>query len=249
VTALVRSELLKVRTVRSWWAYLGATVLVAGVAVAGTIGGSDSAALGTVDFQRDLFETIGIATLIGLILGITIVTSEFRHGTVTPAFLAAPARERVLGAKAAAAVLIAAGLALLALAVTVAVTVAWFAATGTELHLGSGEIWQAVGQQLLATVLWALVGFAIGSAVHGQVGALVGTLVWIFLVETLVGVLFGVLDLDELGAYLPFRALDAASGGQGGDVLSYEGGLLVSVAWIGAIAAFGVARTRRRDIT
>jgi hypothetical protein len=168
---------------------------------------------------------------------------------VTPTFLAAPVRERVLGAKAAAAVLLAIGLALLALVVTVVMTVTWYAVLGEELHLGNGEIWQAMGEQLLATVLWTLVGFAIGSAVHGQVGALVGTLVWIFLVETLVAGLFAVLDVDGLAAYLPFRALDAAAGGEGADVLSYEAGLLVSVAWIAAIAAFGVVRTRRRDIT
>jgi len=42
-------------------------------------------------------------SLFAIIVGITIVTTEFRHGTVTPTFLAEPHRERVLFAKAIAA--------------------------------------------------------------------------------------------------------------------------------------------------
>lgn len=249
MTALVSSELLKVRTVRSWWAYVGVVVLVSAISVAASIGAGDPGARGTVEFQRGLADTIGIATLIGLLLGITIVTSEFRHGTVTPTFLVMPVRERVLAAKAATAGIVALALALLSLAVAAAVSTVWLSAIGADLHLASGELGRAVGQQLLVTLLWALVGVAVGSAVHGQVAALVGTLVWIFLVETVLAGLLAVLELDGLVGYLPFRALDAADGGAGEGLLSYGGGLLVSTAWIAALGALGVLRTRRRDIT
>jgi ABC-type transport system involved in multi-copper enzyme maturation permease subunit len=98
VIALVRSELLKIRTTRSWWAYLIAIALLSALGAAGTIGSAMSSERGTADFQLDLLETMAVAVLISIILGITIITSEFRHGTVTPTFLAAPHREQVIGA-------------------------------------------------------------------------------------------------------------------------------------------------------
>jgi ABC-2 type transport system permease protein len=92
-------------------------------------------------------------------------------------------------------------------------------------------------------------GVAIGSAVHSQVAALVGTLVWIFVGETLVWGLLGLVDLDGVAGYLPFRALDAADGTGGEDLLGYWPGVGVSLGWIALIGAAGLVRTSRRDIT
>jgi ABC-2 type transport system permease protein len=92
-------------------------------------------------------------------------------------------------------------------------------------------------------------GIAIGSVVHSQVAALVGTLVWLFVVENLLWGLFAWRGVDRLAEFLPFRALDAADGVGGEDLLSYGAGVAVSVAWVAAIGAAGVVRTRRRDIT
>ncbi len=249
MTALVRSELLKVRTIRSWWAYLIVIVAFTGLAVAAQIGSTDGGDRGTVDFQSDLVETAGIALLLAIILGITIMTTEFRFGTVTPTFLVAPARELVIAAKAIAAAVLAIGFALLALLVVAVVALPWLASVGAETHLLDGEIGRGAAQQILSVVLWALMGVAIGAVVQSQVAALVGTLVWIFLGETLLIGLFGLLDIDGAAAYLPFQALDAADGSGGGELLSYWPGVAVSLGWIALLGAVGVARTRRRDIT
>ena len=97
--ALARSEVLKIRTTRGWWAYLIVIVLLTGIAVAGDTGTAVDADRSQLEFQLGLVEAAGFAALLALILGITIVTTEFRHGTVTPTFLAAPRREQVLGSK------------------------------------------------------------------------------------------------------------------------------------------------------
>jgi ABC-2 type transport system permease protein len=249
VIAQVRSELIKIRTTRSWWAYLIAIALLSALGAAGTIGSAVSSERGTADFQLDLIETMAVAVLIAIILGITIITAEFRHGTVTPTFLAAPHREHVVGAKAIAAVIVAIGFALLSLLVIVAVALPWFAIIGVDTHLTDGEIVTRAAQQSLAAVLSALLGIAIGAIVQSQVAALVGTLVWLFLGETLLLGLFGLLDLDALRPYLPFQALDGADGTGGGDLLSYWPAVGVSLAWIAAIGLAGTERTRRRDIT
>ena len=249
MSALVHSELLKIRTTRSWWAYLVALVLLTGAGVAGEIGSADSADRSTLGFQEGLVETVGVAVILAVILGITIVTTEFRHGTVTPTFLAAPHRERVMAAKSAASVVVATGFALLSLAVVAAVALPWLAIVDAQTHLGDGELWTRATQQILAAALWALMGVAVGAVVHSQVAALVGTLVWIFLGETLLLGLLGLLDAEGVAAYLPFRALDAADGTGGDDLQSYGPGVAVAIGWIALLGALGTGRTRRRDIS
>ena len=248
MTALVRAELLKVRTTRGWWVYLGVIVLLVGIAVAGDTG-SNPDAPPQIEFQVGLVESAGFGAVLAIILGITIVTTEFRHGTVTPTFLAEPGRERVLASKTLAGSLVALLFGLLALLVVAAVALPWLSITGDEIHLLDGEVGTRAAQTLLSMVLWGLMGVAIGSVVHSQVAALVGTLVWIFIGETLLWGLFGLIDLDGAAAYLPFRALDGADGTGGEDLLGYWPALAVSLGWIALIGAAGVVRTRRRDIT
>ena len=248
MTALVRAELLKVRTTRGWWAYLAVIVLLVGLAVAGDVG-SNSESRGFLDFQVGLVEAAGFGAVLAIILGITMVTTEFRHGTVTPTFLAAPSRDRVLASKTAAGSIVSFCFGILSLLVVAAVALPWLSITGDEIHLLDGEVGTLAAQTLLSAVLWGLMGVAIGSAVHSQVAALVGTLVWIFIGETLLWGLFALIDIDGAIAYLPFRALDGADGTGGEDILSYWPALGVSLGWIALIGAAGIWRTRSRDIT
>lgn len=249
MSALVRSELLKVRTTRGWYAYLVVIVLLAGIAVAADVGSSDDARRSAVDFQVGLVEAAGFAALLALILGITAVTTEFRHGTITPTLLADPVRERVLAAKAATVSLVALFFDVIALAVIAGVAVIWLSVVGADIHLGAGDVWERAAQTLLGAVLWGLMGVAVGSLVQSQVAALVGTLIWIFVGEALLWGLFALLDVDGLVSYLPFQSLDAADGTGGDDLLSYWPGVAVALGWIALIGAAGVVRTRRRDIT
>jgi ABC-2 type transport system permease protein len=249
MTALVRSELLKVRTTRGGWAYPIVIVLLVGLAIAGEVGSADELERDRLDFQLGLVDSTGIAALLAIILGITMTTAEFRHGTITPTFLGEPRRERVLGAKGLAVLVLSLLFALLALVVAAAVGIPLLSALGAELHVGDDEILTRAAQGLLLVVLWGLLGLAIGAAVHSQIVGLVGTLLWVFLAETLLIGLFGLVDLDGATAYLPFQALDAADGTGGADLLDYRPGVGVSLAWIAAIGAVGVVRTRRRDIT
>lgn len=248
MSALVRSELLKVRTVRSWWVYLIAIVVLSGLAAANEVGPS-TVTRGTLEAQVRLAELALVAALLAIILGITVVTNEFRHGTITPASLVEPRRERVIAAKALAAGTVGLGFALLALAVIAAVAWIWLTAVDAEVHLLESDVLTRAAQTLLLVLLWALLGVAIGSVVQSQVAALVGTLIWLFVGEAIVWALLGLADLDGIGAYLPFRALDSADGTNEPDMLPYWGGVGASLAWIAVLAGAGIARTRRRDLT
>lgn len=249
MTALISSELLKIRTTRGWYAYLTVLLLLSGLAVAGDIGSTEDVRRGTLDFQLGLVDGAGIAALLSIILGITLVTTEFRHGTITPTLLVAPVRERVLASKGIATAGVSLLFGLVSLAVIGAVAVSWLSIIGADLHLAERDVGVRAGQVLLLAVLFGLLGAAIGTLVQSQVAALVGTLVWIFLAETLLIGVLGLLDLDGVAPYLPFQALDAADGTGGGDLLSYWPGVGVSLAWVAVIGAAGAVRLRGRDIT
>ena len=249
MTALVRAELLKVRTTRGWWAYLIVLVGLVGIGTAAEVGSRSVDERSGLDFQLALVDLVGITSLLAIILGITIVTSEFRHGTITPTLLATPGREGMLAGKAVAGVIIAIFFAALAFVVIGVVAAVWVSIDGGELQLIDADVAERAVKTVVGVILWLLLGVAIGSVVHSQVAALVGTLVWIFLVETLVVGLLSLVDADGVAEYLPFHALDGADGAGGDNLLDYWPALAVSCAWIALLGAAGVWRTRRRDIT
>ena len=249
MTAVVRSELIKIRTTRGWWAYLLVLVGLVGIGAAAEVGSRSVDERSGQDFQFALVDVIGISSLLAIILGITIVTTEFRHGTITPTLLATPGRERMLAGKAIAGVLVAILFVLLAILVVLLVASIYTAIDGGQLDLADGDVVERAGTNVLGVVLWMLMGVAIGSVVHNQVAALVGTLVWIFLVETLLVGLARLVDADGLAEYLPFHALDGADGTGGDNLLAYGPALAVTCGWIALLGAAGVVRTSRRDIT
>jgi len=244
---MLQSELLKIRTTRAWWAYLLFVVILPAVSTAGAIGHESAAGRDAADWQAGLVDNAEIVLIVGVLLGLTALTVEFRHGTITSTFLATPKREAVLASKAAAVTLLALLFSFLALAAVAAVALVWLSLDGVGIHAGSEPLGRAA-QALLVTVLGALLGLAIGAVVHGQIAAIVGTLVWLLLGETLAAALLTVVGLEGVTSYLPFRALNAASGSTGENLLRYWAGVTVTVAYIVGIGALGVARTLRQDI-
>lgn len=249
MTPLLAAELLKFWTTRARWAYLAVLVLFSAIGVAGELGPSDDVRRSDLAFQLGLVEIAGISGLLALIVGITVVTSEYRHGTITPTYLVTPDRDRVLASKALGASVLGVAFTLVSLLVIFTVGAVWLGAVGAELHLADAGVVELALKTVLAAVLSALLGVGIGAVVESQVGALLGTLVWIFVLENLLWGLFALLDVDGVVPYLPFRALDATDGIGGEDLLDFRRGVLVTLAWIAAVGAAGVVATRRRDIT
>jgi hypothetical protein len=93
MTALLRAELLKLRTTRTFAAIAGAASalsLLLIVVAAGFGHGND---------PHGLFANTGIVFFI-VLLGAVATTGEWRHRTITSTVLAAPDRVRLLAAKA-----------------------------------------------------------------------------------------------------------------------------------------------------
>lgn len=247
MTGLVAAELLKLRTIRGTWGYILTAVGLAALVTAGTIGsGSQQDRLGE-GFQSQLVrDAAGATTILAILLGIALVTNEFRHGTITPALLVTPHRVRLLAAKLLAATATGMALALIALFVIAAIAVVWLGLI--EVPLQFGDAAGAAGQILVAALIAGALGAAYGGLIHAQVPALVGALVWLLVAEPLLGGLLALLDIDGVADYLPaavlFSIADPTSDG-----LSFLPAVAAGLAHVAGPAALAWVRTDRRDIT
>lgn len=250
MSSLYAAELLKLRTLRSTYGFGLVAVLFAALLTAANIGGSSAEDRLDPDLQsRMAIDAAFPASVLALLLGIILVTNEYRHGTVARTFLATPRRERFVAVKLLAGATVGALLMIGALLVAFVTSVIWLSVLDIPIELAewADGSWRA----LVATTLAGVFGAAIGGAVHSQVGALVGVLVWMFVLEPICWALLGIvpwLDLEGVAEYLPTASLGGTvSSDEEG--LSWLGSVAVSSGWAAVAAVVALVRTSRRDIT
>jgi ABC-2 type transport system permease protein len=216
------------------------------IAAAGTVAFASRAELVDVTWQRDLTSTAGFAVLFALLYGILVVTTEFRHGTMTPTLLVTPVRERLVAAKTIAAAATAIVVAVLALLLALGIAFTWVAARGASLHV-DGELGANIAGLIGAAGLWGALGVAVGTLLQSQVAAFAGALVWLLIVEPLVELLTDLGGLD-VGPYLPGSAIDALAATPEGDLLPAWAGLAVSLGYVALFGALALVLFARRDV-
>ena len=245
--ALVGAELLKFRTTRGWIGVVAFLIGLSAIA-AGTLAGAGNAfEIDDPAFQRDLVSTAVPATLLALLVGVTSVTTEWRHGTITRTLLVAPRRGRVLLAKELAVFLIGAGLALVGILVVLAVAVPVLRSDGGSFVLDSALLGRSA-RVILAAALWGALGAGVGALVRSQTFALVATILWVVIVEALVGALLGLVGLDAATDVLPGSALGAMDGRVDDGMHPVAGGL-VAFAYVVGFGLLGYVRLARSDVT
>jgi ABC-type transport system involved in multi-copper enzyme maturation permease subunit len=241
--SLVASELLKVWTAPR--TLLGILLSELAVVLIGTIATLHAAVTDPVfppQLSRDIATMGGIALLFTTLVGVLIATTEYRHGTITLTFLAAPVREKVLAAKTGAALIASVLLVLPAALLPIVIAEIWVGGRA-DYHFGGHE-WQLVARLFLGGALVAMVGFFIGASLKRQLGAVILVLAWLVFLEPALGGLFpGTKD------YLIGPAIGGVLGGSGNDVPSFGQSLAVVVAYLAVLGALAVVLTRRRDIT
>jgi ABC-2 type transport system permease protein len=246
MTRLVRAEFTKLRTTRLVYGLAAAMAAFAVLTVAANILDRQGAPpLSADNFPMLVGGPVTLLSGAALLLGILGMTGEFRHQTVTQAFLVTPDRGRVVAAKLIAYPLAGIALALATLALTAAVAAGWLAAKGITPSLLDVRLGRVLLGAVLAAGLCGLVGVGVGALVRNQVAALVGTLVWVLVVE---GLLMSLLNAPSLGKWLPSAAA-AALTNPGGAQLSRLAGTLLLAAYALVLAAAGTRLVVRRDIT
>jgi len=242
MSALLRAELLKLRTTRTFVALVAAALLLSLLIVVLIVLLSDEF---SKQEAREIF-TSDFSSLFILVLGIMGLAGEWRHRTITGTILAAPDRIRLLAAKVLA---YAAAGALLSLIVTLSIMAVGSLLLSIEdkTTVGISDLADVLWRNLLVAALLGALGVCIGGLLRNQVVAIVSVLVVSFVVEpTLVGL------APDVGKYGPL--LNAPNGIIGINAFSDDKPLdeavavLVMLGWIGALFALTAQTLRSRDL-
>jgi ABC-2 type transport system permease protein len=244
VKALLRAELIKLRTTRTFVVLTAATLAISLLVVVLTTTIQDE---WTEDDARDLF-TSDFTGLFILLLGVMGMAGEWRHRTITSTVLAAPRRLRLLSAKT-----ISYAVAGIAISLIVTVTIM---AIGTLIlsardlpTAGLGDLADVLWRNLVVAAYLGAFGVCIGGLIRNQIVAIVGLLLLMFAIEP------AVIGLaPEVGKFGP--TLAAPNGfigledvfGEGDEQLTPAVALLVMIGWVGLAFTAAAARLERRDL-
>lgn len=247
MSGAITSELLKLRTTRT---FLGIVIATLGL-VALIAGASAAAAPWEVQDRPgvDLLDVAGIAQPFALILGVLAVSTEFRHGTITPTVLAVPDRARLIVAKLMAHGLagVVLGIVSYGLATLLLLTILPVRDISAELPLGDG-IKMAVGG-IAGVALLAALGVGIGTVIRNQVGAVIGVLAWLFMIEPLLTAIPRVGPwVEDYGVGATMSAVGDSTTNSGDQLTQLTGGLVL-LGYVALFAVAGIALLRQRDIS
>jgi ABC-2 type transport system permease protein len=242
---LVRAELLKMRTLRSFWWTAAAVLISVPILIASNIAMADDiqGRLNTSAGVRNVFSAASSGLM--LIVGILVMAGEFRRSTAASTFLGTPARARIVQAKVIAGSLVGIAFGVVAGVVALAVGLPWLDAKGVDLAAHVDDIALSLLGSFIATALYALVGVGVGVLIRNQTVAVSVALGWVFVVESVV-----LAFVDALGRWLPGGAAAALSGANSGDLhlLPMWAGALLFTAYGLAFAAAGAQLITRRDV-
>jgi ABC-2 type transport system permease protein len=270
---LLRAEVRKLWTVWSTYVLFGIVVvidLLFGFGLSFARGGRHGGTAGLVPhgsalWFANVFAVLDNARLLALVLGVLIITGEYRHKTVTPTFLAEPRRGRVVTAKLKVSF---GGGVVLGVVTMVTGLVLGFLLVALKVHscflgLSDGGVQQGMSQALcraqhgvyfvanthtmwhqwsliapgviLGTGLFAIYGLGLGALLKNQVVAIVVGLGFTLVVETIVTAIW-----PTIGEYLPGQAATAL---EDAHRTGFNGGTVQLLPWWGGavmLVVYGV---------
>jgi ABC-2 type transport system permease protein len=237
MNTLLKAELLKLRTTRTFAIVVGMSALVSMVlAVLGAAVGKGVAA-------HELFTNSSITYVI-VLLGAVGMTGEWRHRTITSTILASPDRTRLLSAKVLASAAAGVVLVFLVTAVTMIAGTIALKASG-HATLDAGGIADVMLRNLAVAAVLGPFGVAIGALGRNQIATVVGLIAVAAVLEP------GIFGASHaVGRFGPLA--EAPGGVLGGSetegMLTAGPALAVMVAWASAAFAAAAVRLRSRDL-
>ncbi|EHR52517.1 hypothetical protein SacmaDRAFT_4331 [Saccharomonospora marina XMU15] len=237
---LIKAEMRKILTTKSWWA-----LLIPAFAFAflfslgwGAITNDINDYLGSTDAQElaslvgielgalpvgllSLAHGINIGAFFPVIFGVFALAGEYTKKTITTTFLTAPTRGSALTAKM---------LTYIGWGALYGVVVVAAASLGTLLTVddrglpSAGQWFGVLGAGILATTLATLFGIGVGAVWNSVTGPTVTLAIWMLVVENvLVFVSFGWFGIRWLGGLLPNGTLNGIVGAIGAEAFGAAG--------------------------
>lgn len=242
---VLRSEAIKILSLRSTWWSLGITAVLS-VGISAMIAGATRSLGPGLDAATVVLAPTQFTMLVAGILGAIVITGEYSTGMIRSTLAAEPRRGTVLLAKA------------VVVAVVVALTTVVIYALAilvTTPLLSEGLTWSDPTLSTVPLVLgvvsmaaFALIGLGFGFLLRNGAGA-IATTVGVLFVLPIVLSLFGIAGDDwrwivDAGEYLPVEAASRLTRPGGDDLLTPA---LTLTAWVFAPLTLGWVALRARD--
>ena len=254
MSALVRAEFAKLFATRLWIGLLLATMALTALFASLDIAFNDdpetlAPPLATAAGQRLLFATsAGAAQPLVAVLAAVGIAGEYRHRTAATTYLVTPHRLRVLVAKLITYSMAGTAYAIACVATVAAIAWPWLRGQGVELTLIGNGIPATLVGVVLAVVLFALLGIALGAWLRDQVAVVVGLLIYLFVAEPIVT---RVPALQDWTKFLPGPAASALTQISLTDqdfLRPWQGGVML-VGYAVLVTAIGLRIAARHDLT
>jgi len=254
--AVIRSELLKIRTTAVPWVMAAIAVVINGLLIliiflSQSYGGPGDDVPHTTQQLRNLLGSGFVGYILALLLGVLVITIEFRHKTVTTSFLVTPRRPVFVAGKLLTAAILGALLAVLMLVVTLIGGGLTLSARGGSFSGLVHQIPAVAPGYILVFALFSILGAGIGSILTNQVAAIMVSLGWFIILQ---GILTSL--VHSAFKWVPTGAAAAAAnlsrnGGNGPQITLFtwwQGGLLM-LGYGLLFAGIGSLLLTSRDIT
>ena len=253
---LLKSENRKMTSTRMTWVLLASTVLLSlmyvlsyGLLAGQDLGEGAPMIPGTESEMtvRLIYSGIGLgAYVIPIVLGIVIVTSEFRYRTMTLTYLASPHRWQVTAAKFVIAAVWGAIFAVVTLAISLPIANLLIGSNPDAYELGSDTITAISLGTVGGFAMYSALGVGIGMLLRNQIGAIVGALTWVFVVEAIFMAI-----VPNVGKWLPGGAMAALTESRaltGEAFLSANQGLWLLSTYAVVVVALAIFTSSKRDL-
>lgn len=240
MSALMRSEWIKFRSVRSTWVMValavGLALVISGIAADSVEG-------------RHPVETIAVSStfvfVLLLVLGIQFIAQEYRFGTIRATFTAVPDRRRLLLAKTLFGVGVGLVTALTATAGSFVVASVVMSGAGRSIPLDVRFAETIAGYVLVAGISVGL-GIGVGAITRNPALGITAVLLDMFVIESLVTIFVS----EDLGSVLPFTSSFAAlptAGSSSSGLSPWFVAVAVYGAWAVGLLVTGAVIVERRD--
>lgn len=269
----ITSEIRKIFTTKLWWgmgigmAAFAFLLSMAGASLVGLTGpdgqssGFDemNGATGQIVYSAGLLGEFGSMTaLFPLALGVLLITTEYRHKTATATYLATPRRWIVAVAKVVSVIVVGAVLGVIHVISSVAGGALVLTVFKDQpLLLTNSDVLASFGTSIVATIVWALIGFGFGMLVRNQIAAVLIAVAFGFLGQLILNIAFAVLGWTTAAKFIPGNATTGMlvtadpGGGAGGESPYFVWWLsaIVLIGYAALLTVIGSFLSNRKDIT
>ena len=249
-TGILRSEWIKLRSLRStWWSFSIIVLIQVGIAVLFALTTSPMATEPTTQQVTQAavsISTLGVlfSQLVIAVLGVLVISGEYSTGQIRSSFMAVPNRLPVLAAKALVFAVATFVVSLVAIVVSYVVTMPILAGNGVDAAPLEPSLWLSFFGAAGYLVFIGLISLGIGAALRSTPGGIAASLGLLLVVPTI----FQLIPAEWAGvvaSWLP---------GTAGQSLYYTGStfepwqaLLVMLGWVAVTLIPAAVLMKRRD--